>query len=208
MTAEAGSNSKKGVFRQTLILSELPSAFGQGSNGQAYEKTVRTVQCVRDEIDSLVEGYVEVAGEIIEKTLGVGNEGNPLARVQSWIRYLDVESLSDRADLRITDKAVLRTLRDSLNGCYSPQSLSRALSSILLQRGIDQWQDSTVEQFRLLLRECRQRIEDTALATDEPHECMAPLVRARIAALEGMLERMERGKRLKRTRPANEEQRR
>ena len=191
-----------------MILSELPAAFGQRSNGQAYGKTIRTVQRVRDEIDGLVKGYTEVAGEIIATTLAVENEGDSLARVQSWIRCLDVENLLVRTDLRITDKAVLRTARDTLNGRYSPQSLSRTLSSILLQRGIDQWQDTTVEQFRLLLRECRQRIEDTALAADEPHDCMAPLVRARIATLEGMLKRIERGKSLKGTRRANEEQRR
>ena len=44
-----------------LILSDLPGAFGQGRNGQAYEKTIRTLQRVRDEIDGLVEGYMEVA---------------------------------------------------------------------------------------------------------------------------------------------------
>ena len=179
-----------------LILSDLPAAFGQGVNDQAYDKTIRTVRLVRDEIDGLVDAYREVAGEIIATTLSVDNEGDPLERVQSWIRCLDVESLLARSDLRITDKAVLRTTRDVLNGRSSLQSLSRSLSSILLQYGIDQWQDSTVNQFRLLLRECRQRIEDTALAADEAHECMAPLVRARIAALEGMLKRIERGKSL------------
>ena len=190
-----------------LIVSDLPAAFGQGTNGQAYGKTIRTLQRVRDEIDGLVEGYMEVAGETIATTLCIVNEGDPLERVQSWIRCLDVESLLARSDLRITDKAVLRTARDTLNGRYSPQSLSRSLSSILLQCGIDQWQDTTVDQFRLLLRECRQRIEDTALAADEPHECMVPLVRARIAALKGMLERMDSGKSPKRTPQANEARR-
>ena len=188
----------------SLIVADLPVAFGQGRNGQAYEKTIRTLQRVRDEMDGLVEGYMEVAGEMIATTLCVDNEGDPLERVQSWIRCLDVENLLARSDLRITDKAVLRTARDTLNGRYSPQSLSRSLSSILLQCGIEQWQDTTVDQFRLLLRECRQRIEDTALAAEESHECMAPLVRARIAALEGMLERMERGKSLERTERAKE----
>lgn len=191
-----------------LILSEFPSAFGQGSNGEAYQKTIETLQEVRSEIDSLVEGYMEVASEMIAMTFCIDNEGDPLARMQSWIRCLDVESLLARSDLRITDKAVLRTARDTLNGRYSPEELSRTLSSILLQCGIDQWHDTTVDQFRLLVRECRQRIEDTALAAAEPDECMIPLVRARIAALKGMLERMDSGKRRKRTRRAKEKQRR
>ena len=191
-----------------LIVSDLPAAFGQGTNGQAYEKTIRTLQHVRDEIDGLVEGYMEVAGDMIATTLCVDTEGDPLERVQSWVGCLDVENLLGRSDLRMTDKAVLRTAQDTLDEQldeqYSSQSLSRALSSILLQRHIHQWQDATVDQFRQLLRECRQRIEDTALAAEEPHECMAPLVRARIAALEGMLERMDRGKNLEGTPRAKE----
>ena len=190
-----------------LIVSDLPAAFGQGTNGQAYEKTIRTLQRARDEFDGLVEGYMEIAGELIATTLSVENNGDPLERVQFWIRCLDVESLLARSDLRMTDKAVLRTARDTLNGRYSSQSLSRSLSSILLQCHIHQWQDTTVDQFRMLLRECRQRIEDTALAADEPHECMAPLVRARIATLEGMLGRMDRDKHRKRT-PRTKEARR
>ena len=190
-----------------LIVSDLPATLGQGTNGQAYEKTIRTLRRVRNEIDGLVEGYMEVASEMIATTLCVDNEGDARERVQSWIRCLDVETLLERGDLRMTDKAVLRTARDTLNGPFSSQSLSRALSSILLQRHIHQWQDTTVDQFRQLLRECRQRIEDTALAADEPHECMAPLVRARIAALEGMLERMDRGRSLERTPRAKEERR-
>ena len=90
-----------------LILSDLPATFSQTSNRQAYEHAIRTVQRIRDEIDSLVEGYTEVAGEMIATTLCVNKEGDPLERVQSWIRCLDVESLLARSDLRITDKAVL-----------------------------------------------------------------------------------------------------
>ena len=98
-----------------LIVSDLPAAFGHQSNGQAYEKTIRTLQRVRDEVDGLVEGYMEVASELIATTLCVDNEGDPLERVQSWVRCLDVESLLARSDLRMTDKAVVRTARDTLN---------------------------------------------------------------------------------------------
>ena len=52
-------------------------------------------------------------------------------------------------------------------------------------------QDTTVEQFRMLLRECRQRIEDTALASDTLNRCMMPLVQARIDVLQTMMQRMQ-----------------
>ena len=45
------------------------------------------------------------------------------------------------------------------NGRFSPQSLARALSSVLLQKGLDQWGDATVDQFRVTLREAKARIE-------------------------------------------------
>jgi hypothetical protein len=90
----------------------------------------------------------------------------------------------------MTDRAILRTARDTTNGRYTPQSLARSISSILLQRGFEQWQDSTAGQFALLVRECRARIEDAALASESPDERLAPIVRTRIAELEGMLARM------------------
>lgn len=180
-----------------LILSDLPCTFGQGGNGQAYKKTIRTVRELCAEIDGLVEGYLSSAGEIIATTFSITDEGEPLHRIQSWIRCLDVESLLARSDLRMTDKAVLRAALDTLNGGCSLQVLSRSLSSILLQCSMDQWQDSTVDQFRLLLREFRQRIEDTVLAAEQPHDCTTPLIHARMAALEGMLRRIQEQKEFK-----------
>jgi hypothetical protein len=90
----------------------------------------------------------------------------------------------------MTDRAILRTARDTINGRYTPKSLARAVSSILLQRGFEQWQDSTAGQFAMLVRECRARIEDAALASERPDGRLAPIVKNRIAELEDMLARM------------------
>lgn len=174
----------------TLILFDLPDSFGCSGNNDSYDAIPTIVEKVRNEVDSLIEGYVDEAVKVIGKTLAVNSGDGVLGGVQSWIKCLDVQDLLRRSDLRITDKAVLRTALDTLNGRYSPQSLARTLSSILLQQGIDQWQDTTIDQFWMLLRECRQRIEETALASDTPNRCMVPLVQARIDALEGMLRRM------------------
>ena len=175
-----------------LILCDLPAAFGGANQGQVYHNTVRTLRRVRDEVGGLIDGYIDVAANVIAETLSVDSEGDPLHRMGSWIHCLDVDCLLAGSDLRISDKALLRTTRDALNGLHSREDLSRSLSSILLQCSIDQWHDSTVNQFRLLLREGRQRIEDAALAA-QAHERMVPLVRARISALEQMLQRMQRG---------------
>ena len=173
-----------------LILYKLPIAFGQDSNGNSFEQTIIIVERLRNEIDNLIEGYIDIAIGVIGEILVIEQDVDMLIGVGSWVRCLDVDSLLTRADLRLTDKAVLRTARDALSGRYSPQSFSRALSSILLQRGFDQWHDATVEQFRMLLRECRQRIEDTALTFQMPNTCMMPLVQARIETLQALIQQI------------------
>jgi hypothetical protein len=109
------------------------------------------------------------------------------------VACLDADALVKRDDLRLTDRAILRTARDTTNGRYTPQSLARTMSSILLQRGIEQWQDSTAGQFAMLVRECRSRIEDAALASERPDGRLAPIVKGRIAELENVLTRMNQG---------------
>ena len=170
-----------------LLLEDLPNAFGGCEDQCRYRQTVATVERVRNEVDGLIEGYSTLAIGVIAETLSIGSRGDTLARVGDWIRCLDVNELRGRGDLRMTDKAILRTASDTLNGRYTPQSLARSLSSILLQLGFEQWQDSTVDQFRMLLRECKGRIEDAALSSVRHNRSIAPLVHARIRELEEIL---------------------
>lgn len=170
-----------------LFLSDMPNAFGGPEGEGRYTRTVEAVERVRNEVDGLIAGYTELAVGVIAETLSIDSQGDVLARVGSWIHCLDVDGLRGRSDLRITDKAVLRTAHDTLNGRYTPQSLARALSSILLRQGFETWQDSTVDRFRMLVRECKQRIEDAALASVTHRRSIAPLVHARIQALQEIL---------------------
>ena len=170
-----------------LFLLDLPRALGGSKDGQTYSRTVAKVESVRNEIDSLIEGYVDLAVDVIAATLSIDSEGDAVARVGSWVRCLDVEGLLERRDLRMTDKAVLRTARDTLNGRFTAQSLAGRLSSVLLQQGCEQWRDSTADRFRMVLRECKHRIEDAALSSTGQGQAIAPLVHARIRALEAIL---------------------
>jgi hypothetical protein len=99
-----------------------------------------------------------------------------------------------REDLKLTDKAILRTAREVLGDQYSSEMLARTVSSILLQRGIEKWQDDTRDQLRKELRECRLRIESAAMDVDQPPETLAPVIEARIRYLEVQLARI-RGQR-------------
>ena len=170
-----------------LLLVDLPNAFGNLRGKGRHRRTVAVVEQVRNEVDGLIEGYTDLAIGAVTETLSIDSSGDALARVGSWVRCLDVSELQARADLRMTDKAILRTALDTLNGRYTPQSLVRRLSSILLQVGLERWQDSTLDQFGMLLRECKSRIEDAALSSASHRQSIAPLVHARIRELEEIL---------------------
>lgn len=174
-----------------LFLLDLPRKLGGRDESERFDRTIQAVESVRNEVDRLIEGYVDLAVEVIQTTLSVESEGDAVARVGSWVGCLNVDQLLCRRDLRMTDKAVLRTARDTLNGRYTPQSLARRLSSILLQQGCEQWRDSTLDRFRLVLRECKHRIEDAALFSMGQASSIAPLVRARIRTLKEILSNAE-----------------
>jgi hypothetical protein len=173
-----------------LFLRVLPQLFGRGRRD--LDAVVAAVSSARAEIDGLVEGYLDEAVRVLGEAFRIGN-GTAIESVQSWVSCLDIDALLVRDDLRLTDKAILRTARDTANGRYTPASLARAVSSILLQRGVEQWQDGVSGQYAMLLRECRTRIEDAALAADTPSPRIAPVIRDRIAGLEEMLARIEGG---------------
>lgn len=170
-----------------VFLSLLPEMFGE--NG-GLEGVVEAVERIRNEVDSILEGYLDEAVQVIGSTFRVDAAADAVSSLQDWVSCFDVDALVQRDDLRMTDRAILRTARDTTNGRYTPGSLARAVSSILLQRGLEQWQDSTAGQFAMLVRECRARIEDAALASELPDGRLAPIVKSRIAELEGMLARM------------------
>jgi hypothetical protein len=170
-----------------LFLGTLPAMFGEDGG---LSGVVEALERIRNEIDSILEGYLEEAVQVIGSTFQIGAAADAVSSLQDWVSCFDVDTLIRRDDLRMTDRAILRTARDTTNGRCTPQSLARAISSILLQRGFEQWQDSTAGQFAMLVRECRARIEDAALTSERPDGRLAPIVKNRIAELEGMLARM------------------
>jgi hypothetical protein len=183
-----------------LFLRTLPKLFGR--DRLDLDAMVAAVSSARGEIDGLVEGYLDEAVRVLGEAFRIRN-GNAVESLHSWVDCLDVDSLLVRDDLRLTDKAILRTARDTANGRYTPASLARAVSSILLQRGVEQWQDGTSGQYAMLLRECRTRIEDVALAADASSPRLAPVIRERIACLEEILVRVEGGKETRRAAGGN-----
>lgn len=174
-----------------LILDELPDLFGGGLEGAArYVEAVKGVEEARNAVDGLVSGYLREAVEVVGQALRLGSDKGPIEGVHEWIGCFDVDALLARSDLKLTDKTVLRTVRESLGGRYSAEGLARVLSSVLLQRGIDKWQDDTAALLRRELREARERIEAAALDVEVPPPDLEPILRSRIADLEKKLRLM------------------
>ena len=123
----------------------------------------------------------------IGEILSLHHGSDPVAGVQAWVNCFDVPAFLVRDDVTMVDKAILRTARDTMNGRYSAESLARAVSSVLVHRGPEKWEDGTADQMRRLLRECRARIEDAALSSSVPDAGIVPIIEARMRILEAKL---------------------
>jgi hypothetical protein len=174
-----------------LVTEDLPKVFGarQPSLGR-FGSTLNVLEKSRNDVDRLVEGYAREAVEVVGEVLSLEPGSDPLVGVQSWVRCLNVPALMRREDLTMVDKAVLRTASETINGRYSAESLARAISSVLLQRGVEKWEDGTAAQLRRLLRDCRTRIEDAALVDPQPGDPIEGIVLARIDRLNEILRRL------------------
>lgn len=176
-----------------LLLHAMPGLPGIAATADEdkLRRAVVALERFRNEVDGLVDGYAREAVQAIAEALTLNDRRpDPVAGVQDWVGCLDVDALIARSDLRATDKAILRTTRETANGRFNPKSLARALSSVLLQKGLEQWGDATVDQFRTTLREARSRIEDAALDAPELPATLRPVVEAKIGRLEEILRRL------------------
>lgn len=173
-----------------LILSALPEAFGNLYKGGRLASTLKVVEKARADVDRMVEGYTREAVEVVADVLSLRPSDDPVTGVQAWIRCFDVPSLLRREDLTMIDKAVLRTALDTTGGRYTVESLARAVSSVLLQKSIDRWEDGTALRLHKVLRECRLRIEDAALSDPTPGSDLEAVINARIEALQAQLKKI------------------
>lgn len=189
--------SAKGLLRTVgsssdpiqLLLTDLPAALGaKGPSPILIEK----LEAARNEVDHLRDQFAQDAVEVIAESFRSAYLGvDPLEAVTAWAGCFDASSLDRREDLRIVDRAVLRKAVEAVNGRFSPKSLANALSSILLQRSLDKWDDRTALQFRSALRDARERIEAAALDTETLTIALRPIVQARVEELTKMLVKID-----------------
>lgn len=181
-----------------LLLRLLPERFGNG-NADPYGATIKAIARTVNRVKDLTQTYRREAVQAIAEVLSMRPGTDAPETLRQWAGCFDLEELLGGQGLKDTDKAVLRYAGEVLDGSSTVEDVADGLSSILLQRRIDEWHDPTVDLFRRQLRECRQRIEDTALESTKPHPSIAPLVMARIESLQGILDRMGRASPQRRT---------
>lgn len=177
----------------TLIMQTLPETLGPSDKSYAAKLTyvLDALRRCRDSIDALVDGYLRDAVEVVGDVLSLdGRQQDALASVREWVGCFDVESLSRRQDMKLTDITILKTADDARNGRHSAEGLARVVSQILIKRTIDKWQDDTKEHFRKELREARERIEAASLDVETPSEKMIPVIESRMKYLEAQLKRI------------------
>lgn len=172
-----------------LLFTAIPAAMGHAKDPLA---SIAALERTRNEIDHLRDEFAQEAVVVIADSFSTDpGTTDPLAAITAWANCFDSAALDRRSDLRIVDKAVLRKSLEAINGRFSPKSLANSLSSILLQRSLDKWDDRTAAQFRFALRDARERIESAALDTDRPDPALRPVVEARLKELTAMLGKID-----------------
>lgn len=172
-----------------LIFTRIPAAFGAD---KAETSVIPMIERARKSIDGLSEQYATEAMTVLAEAFRVGHAtGDLLTAVKGWAACFDYRQMDLRVDLRISDKAVLRKAVETANERFSPKSFAGAMSSILLQCGLDKWDDRTAPQFRAALREARERLETAAIDTNTPRNELRPIIEARLADLTNLLAQMD-----------------
>ena len=162
-----------------LALREFPKL---GGSKTPSSKTVEVVSELRREIERIVDRYTSQAIDSIRSTVAIvpDEPGDALSKAKEWancVNGADLEALDPAA------RALLGRAREAGNGRYTEASFARALSALLVGKGIDGWEDVSVKVFSTRLREAVAEVEHAALASHAPSPATAHLLKRRIAEL-------------------------
>lgn len=172
-----------------MLLKAIPAAFGAGAPDVSL---IPAVERSRSQIDGLTEAFAAEAIDVLTHAFrGASTSADLIPAVKRWAACFNIAEMESRGDLRISDKAVLRKAVETVNGRFSPKSFASAISSILLQRSLEKWDDRTAVDFQAALREARERLEAAALDTRQPTASLRPLIVSRLDELGGLLARID-----------------
>lgn len=163
-----------------LLFRAFPELAGSESVGP---DVVARIGALRRRVESIVEGYVSEAVEVVRRVFALGpiEDRNILELASAWSACFteDVAGVG----LDAPSRALLSRARDAMNGRYTEASFVRALSVMLLGRDFEQWSDTTRRDFEAALHQRVSTIERAALQVDRPSAAVAPLLTQRVASL-------------------------
>ncbi len=172
----------------SLILRQVPRALGDPDLRDAVRVLSRITQC-RGELESVTRRYQVAATETLRRSFGVA-EGDlrlPLLEAaKRWAGFLR-NALPDQTD------GVAKALVSRADGAYETEAkLLDSVSSLLLGKTLDRWDDSTVVSFEREVVATVRRVEEVAIsgasdAEGAAGEALAGLVQTRVRQLYGKL---------------------
>jgi hypothetical protein len=168
-----------------LFLDEFFFRFGVEKS--EWRKLIEAIQTWKFELENIVNHYYDSASRTIASTLQIGNEKSIRDAGLQWIKILpkDIQQiLKDDSSRAIIERFAFpyedeKTLIDSL-------------SSLLIGKRIEKWDDSTITLFDREFKNIVHRIEDEALDSpingDNDEKIAIDLLNARIDNLFKRLE--------------------
>ena len=171
-----------------LALEEFPKLAGALLPN---DDTLEVVANLRQELEGIVDGYTAKAIAIIHDFLALApnSPGNMLHRAKEWSACFNDGAISS-SELDHTSRAILTRAAEATNGRYTEASFARALSMILLGKGLDRWDDASPREFADRLRGVVTRAEQELLEAEIISPTAAPLLERRIKYLFSKLDRM------------------
>lgn len=146
-----------------LFLKRLPTEFK--ITDLSSEKQLATLREAIHELESVVNVYYDFAESALRETLELRSEASIIGDAQAWTRLIPTEAVTKMTN------ALARALYTRLTMPYdSPHRLIDSIASLLIDRTVNRWDDSTLTAFDIALRSAVRQIEEYALqaAKDDP----------------------------------------
>ena len=163
-----------------LALGEFPKIARQK---RPNVKTIQVISKLRVEIEGIIDRYTALAIDSIRSSLTVTDvsQANVLSCVVEWAECC--AGANDVSALDPAGRSLLSRAREAASGRYTEASFARALSALLIGKGIDGWDDVIAKAFRTRLREAAAQVEQAAIDCANSASPVAFLLRRRIEEL-------------------------
>lgn len=155
------------LFQKLIIRTKNPAHlflqdlfYSYGISEKEWKKLLKEIRKWKKELESIVNEYYMSATRTILSTLQMGNEHSVRKAGSAWVNILPNElqqSLKDDSTRAVIERLSFPYDHDN--------ALIDSLSSLLIGKSIDRWDDSTITLFDREFKNIIHRIEDDALSS-------------------------------------------